>query len=172
MPLWIKMLLGSFFQRRQWQLTPVFLPAKSHGQRSLAGCSPWNCKSQTGLSDWTTYVVMPCKDKCHHRFLYLKGNQLWFFYLLLTVVTTDGPSLRGEESPLRTPSYQQDSLHLNASNPRPWYNWKRVCKTISRYSDKGWLLTRLEYDLFGLSSTYQKWKELLRASFEQSVFWF
>ena len=33
-------------------------------------------KSQTGLSDRTTYVVMPCKDKCHHRFLYLKGNQL------------------------------------------------------------------------------------------------
>ena len=27
--------------RRKWQLTPVFLPGKSHGQRSLAGCSPW-----------------------------------------------------------------------------------------------------------------------------------
>jgi len=26
--------------RRKWQLTPVFLPEKSHGQRSLAGCSP------------------------------------------------------------------------------------------------------------------------------------
>ena len=24
--------------------TPVFLPGKSHGQRSLAGCSPWDCK--------------------------------------------------------------------------------------------------------------------------------
>ena len=28
-------------QRRQWQPTPVFLPEKSHGQRSLVGCSPW-----------------------------------------------------------------------------------------------------------------------------------
>ena len=28
-------------QRRQWQPTPVFLPAKSHGWRSLVGCSPW-----------------------------------------------------------------------------------------------------------------------------------
>ena len=27
--------------RRQWQPTPVFLPGKSHGQRSLVGCSPW-----------------------------------------------------------------------------------------------------------------------------------
>ena len=27
--------------RRQWHPTPVFLPGKSHGQRSLEGCSPW-----------------------------------------------------------------------------------------------------------------------------------
>ena len=27
--------------RRKWQSTPVFLPEKSHGQRSLVGCSPW-----------------------------------------------------------------------------------------------------------------------------------
>ena len=26
--------------RRAWQLTAVFLPGESHGQRSLAGCSP------------------------------------------------------------------------------------------------------------------------------------
>ena len=28
-------------ERRQWQPTPVLLPGKSHGQRSLVGCSPW-----------------------------------------------------------------------------------------------------------------------------------
>ena len=27
--------------RRQWHSTPVLLPGKSHGQRSLVGCSPW-----------------------------------------------------------------------------------------------------------------------------------
>ena len=27
--------------RRKWQPTPVFLPEKSHGERSLAGYSPW-----------------------------------------------------------------------------------------------------------------------------------
>ena len=31
-----------------------FLPGKSHGQRSLAGYSPWGPKNQTGLSDYTT----------------------------------------------------------------------------------------------------------------------
>ena len=29
------------FWRRQWHPTPVLLPGKSHGQRSLVGCSPW-----------------------------------------------------------------------------------------------------------------------------------
>ena len=30
--------------RRQRQPTPVLLPRKSHGQRSLVGCSPWGRK--------------------------------------------------------------------------------------------------------------------------------
>ena len=34
----------NFFQRRQWHPTPVLLPGKSHGQRSLVGCSPWGCE--------------------------------------------------------------------------------------------------------------------------------
>ena len=27
-----------------WQLTPVFLPGESHGQRSLVGYRTWGCK--------------------------------------------------------------------------------------------------------------------------------
>ena len=30
--------------RRKWQPTPAFLPGKFHGQRSLAGYSPWSCR--------------------------------------------------------------------------------------------------------------------------------
>ena len=30
--------------RRKWQPTPVFLPGKAHGQRSLVGYSPWGHK--------------------------------------------------------------------------------------------------------------------------------
>ena len=29
------------YWRRQWHPTPVLLPGKSHGRRSLLGCSPW-----------------------------------------------------------------------------------------------------------------------------------
>jgi len=28
-------------RRRQWHPTPVLLPGKFHGRRSLVGCSPW-----------------------------------------------------------------------------------------------------------------------------------
>ena len=31
-------------RRRQWHPTPVLLPGKSHGRRSLVGCSPWGRK--------------------------------------------------------------------------------------------------------------------------------
>ena len=34
-----------------WQPTLVLLPGEFHGQRSLAGYSPWGCKSQSQLSD-------------------------------------------------------------------------------------------------------------------------
>ena len=32
---------GGRCQRRQWHLTAVLLPGKSHGRRGLVGCSPW-----------------------------------------------------------------------------------------------------------------------------------
>ena len=36
--------VGKISWRRKWQPTPVFLPEKSYGQRSLVGYSPWGCK--------------------------------------------------------------------------------------------------------------------------------
>ena len=38
--------------RRKWQPIPVFLPGKSHGQRSLVGYSPQGCK----VSDTTEWL--------------------------------------------------------------------------------------------------------------------
>ena len=32
---------GLRLRRRQWHPTPVLEPEKSHGRRSLVGCSPW-----------------------------------------------------------------------------------------------------------------------------------
>ena len=36
--------VGKIPWRKKWQLTQVILPVKSHGQRSLVGCSPWGHK--------------------------------------------------------------------------------------------------------------------------------
>jgi len=40
--------------RREWPPTPVFLPGEFHGQRSLAGYSPWDCKE----SDMTEQLTL------------------------------------------------------------------------------------------------------------------
>ena len=40
-------------RKRQWHPTPVLLLGKSHGWRSLVGCSPWGRKNRTRLSDFT-----------------------------------------------------------------------------------------------------------------------
>ena len=36
--------VGKIPWRREWQTNPVFLPREFHGQRSLVGYSPWDCK--------------------------------------------------------------------------------------------------------------------------------
>ena len=41
---------------RKWQLTPVFLPGKSHGQRSQAGYSPWGHKESDTTEKINTYT--------------------------------------------------------------------------------------------------------------------
>ena len=38
--LWVRKILW----RREWLPSPVFLPGEFHGQRSLAGYSPWGQK--------------------------------------------------------------------------------------------------------------------------------
>ena len=43
--------VGKIPWRRKWQPTPIFLPGKPHGQRSVAGYSPWGRKE----SDMTAH---------------------------------------------------------------------------------------------------------------------
>ena len=44
-------------RKRKWQPTPVLLPAKFHGWRSLMGCSPWGDKE----SDMTEQLHFPSR---------------------------------------------------------------------------------------------------------------
>ena len=40
---------GKISWKRKWQPTPVFLPGKSHGRKSLVGYSPWGRKESGRL---------------------------------------------------------------------------------------------------------------------------
>ena len=44
--------------RRRWHPTPVLLPGKSHGQRSLVGYSPWGC-SEPDRIEWLHFHFSP-----------------------------------------------------------------------------------------------------------------
>ena len=49
--LWV----GKIPWRREGQPTPVILPGEPHGQRSLAGYSPWGCK-ESDMTEATLYA--------------------------------------------------------------------------------------------------------------------
>ena len=62
---WVRKILW----KRNWQPTPVFLPGKCHGQRSLAGYGPWGLKrvghdfatkqqNALKLLLWNTYLYL------------------------------------------------------------------------------------------------------------------
>ena len=56
-------------QRRQWQPTPVPLPGKSHGQRSLVGCSPrgrWESDTTKWLPTFTFHFHALEKEMATH----------------------------------------------------------------------------------------------------------
>ena len=40
--------------RRQWHPTPVLLPRKSRGRRSLVGCSPWG-RYESDMTEWLPF---------------------------------------------------------------------------------------------------------------------
>ena len=49
--------LGTVPWRRKHQPTPVFLPGKSHGQRSLVGYCPWGCKASDMTEQLSTHTI-------------------------------------------------------------------------------------------------------------------
>ena len=51
--------VGKIPWKRKWQPTPVFLPGKSYGQRSLSGYSPWVAKNQTTTEQPILLVTGP-----------------------------------------------------------------------------------------------------------------
>ena len=57
---WAKAELREIPWRRKWQPIPVFLTGESHGQRSWAGCSPWDHQEL----DTTEQLTLSFSDHC------------------------------------------------------------------------------------------------------------
>ena len=61
--------VGKIPWRRKWQPTPVFLPGKSHGQKSLAGYSSWGHRFG---HDWACIYWLVSRD---FKFGYLGSTE-------------------------------------------------------------------------------------------------
>ena len=97
---WIREILW----RRKWQPTPVFTPGKSHGQRSLAGYSPWRCKRiRHNLVTKTTTTTITTN---------LAKRRLKLKCLLRTIVISCNLVLGNSES-LRSNRVQSSLWRLN-----------------------------------------------------------
>ena len=61
--------IGKIPRRRKWLLTPVFFPGEFHGQRSLAGYSPWGHRE----SDTTEHAHILRKEGFLHVWAHGSG---------------------------------------------------------------------------------------------------
>ena len=59
--------------RRKWKPTPVFLPGKSHGRRTLVAYSPWGCRVG---HDWETSLSLSWIWHQRHRQTKKKRDKL------------------------------------------------------------------------------------------------
>ena len=53
---------GKILWRKKWQPTPVFLPGKSHGQRSLEDYSPWGHK-ELDMTEQLSMMIIKADEK-------------------------------------------------------------------------------------------------------------
>ena len=81
--------IGKIPWRRKWQPTPVFLPGKSYGQRSLAGYSPWSARVRHDLATKPPHGGHICWPIA-------KANSRHCFYFGLDSQTLQARSQRGD----------------------------------------------------------------------------
>ena len=63
------------YWRRQWHPTPVLLPGKSHGWRSLVGCSPWGCWVGHNWATWLSlFTFMHMRRKWQPTPVFMPGE--------------------------------------------------------------------------------------------------
>ena len=104
-----------YHRRRQRHPTPVLLPGKSHGRRSLVGCSPWG-REELDTTEWLHFHFLlscigegngnPLQCSCletprdgvaqsRRRLQWLSSSSKYHSYLFVCVVLSDYELLMG-----------------------------------------------------------------------------
>ena len=102
---------GRFPWRRKWQLTPVLFPGEPHGQRSLAGYSPWGRKASDTTERLTLSLSFSLRGDTDLslRSPHLGGD---------TVLPSGSPSLKAEtELSLASPGLRGSHIHALQEPP-------------------------------------------------------
>ena len=83
--------VGKIPWRRKWEPTPVFLPGKSHGQRTLAGYSPWCCQEsdRTEQVSMAQYMLVNKSSFLNIGLGLLKVQETWSVILPLPQITVN-----------------------------------------------------------------------------------
>ena len=79
--------VGKIPRRRKWPSTPVFLPEKSHRQRSLAGHSPWGQKESDMIEQLNTNTSIYSQDSL------TLSRDIWDLPFKDSVLSTGGKTL-------------------------------------------------------------------------------
>ena len=132
---------GKIPWRRKWQPTPVFLPGKSHGQRSLVGYSPWHRKE----SDMTKRL-----NSFGHR---LSAAHLWTIWVSMDPWLRTSP-LQLEKDPFGKPNADQRvALMSMDSGHMPQINQIHIWLWLSLWTVLGKAATRVFLRDFFLSQS-------------------
>ena len=59
--MWVRSLGREDPLEKEMAPTPVLLPGESHGQRSLVGCSPWDCK-ESDTAEATEHTLLSTSE--------------------------------------------------------------------------------------------------------------
>ena len=115
--------------RKKWQPTPVFLPGESHGQRRLAGYSPWG---HTESLDTTEKGKLNLIGKLNSNSIPLPGKPF-----SITVIQVYAPTINAEEAEVEQ-FYEdlQNLLRTNTPKRCPFHYWGLECQ--SRKSRNTW----------------------------------
>ena len=111
--------------RRQWHPTPVLLPGKSHGQRSLEDCSPWG-HWESDTTSLSLFTFMHWRGKWQPTPVFLPGE------------SQGRESLVGCRLWRRTESDTSEALC-----------WRRVRGLWKHPDGRDWLRGKLGLDLMG-----------------------